>query len=208
MSRRERGNPWRLSVSILFLLSCAPSQVSHMKLDLGVGYNISYKLIFWNQEKPETTRVVMAVHVTEVSDLDYSLTTVVTGDQEGTIILQVSPGGKTMEADVQGLPDPWSDLAAAGLVSPCVPLPQEPVSPGQSWEAVLSNGKALYTHRGTGLLEGKQGYILEFSLSTSGMRGIRATGKVSVSRENEVVQAATGNITTAFGAYGYRVVRE
>lgn len=207
--RKGRGKPWKLSGSLLFLLlACAPSQVSHMRLDLGVGYSVSYRISFWSQEKPETTKVRMAVHVTEASDLDYSLNAMVTGDQEGTIILQVSPGGKTMEADVQGLPDPWGDVAAAGVVSPCVPLPQEPVSPGQSWEANLANGKGVYTYRGTGLVEGKQGYLLEFNVSTTGMRGIQATGKLVVSPETGVVQAAVGTIATAFGTYGCRMVRE
>ncbi len=209
MSKRERVSPWKGSAGIILLvLSCVAHQVSHMKLDLGVGQKISYRIVFWNQEKPETTRVRMAIHVTEVSDLDYSLTAMVTGEQEGTIFLQVSLGGKTMEADVHGLPDPWRDVAAAGVVSPCAPLPLEPVSEGQGWEVVLANGKGTYTYRGKGLLEGKHGYILEFNLSTTGIRGIQATGKLSVSPENGVVQAAVGTIVTGYGTYGCRMVRE
>lgn len=209
MLGKGRTKQWKLSGSILLLLlACAPSQVSYMRLDMGVGYSVSYGISFWNQENPETTRVKVAVHITEASDLDYSLTAMVTGDQEGTIILQVSPGGKTMEADVRGLPDPWGDAAAAGIVSPCVPLPQEPVSPGQSWEAVLANGNGIYTYKGKGLVEGKQGYVLEFNVSTTGIRGIQATGRLVVSPETGMVQAATGTIATAFGTYGYRMVRQ
>lgn len=209
MLGKGRTKQWKLSGSILLLLlACAPSQVSYMRLDMGVGYSIPYRIIFWNQENPETTKVRMVVHVTEVSDLDYSLTAMVTGDQEGTIILQVSPGGKTMEADVLGLPDPWWDIAVASLVSPCVPLPQEPVSPGQSWEADLANGKGIYTYRGTGLVEGKEGYILEFNVSTTEIRGIQATGRLVVSPETGMVQAAVGTIATGFGTYRCRMVRE
>jgi len=207
--RSQGARLWNLSGSLLCsVLACAPSHVSHMRLELGVGHSVSYRIIFWNQEKPDTTRVRMAVHVTEVSDLDYSLTAMVTGDQEGTILLQVSPGGKTMEAEVRGLPDPWGDVAAAGIVSPCVPLPQEPVYPGQSWEANLANGKGVYTYKGKGFLEGKQGYILEFNVSTRGIRGVQASGKLVISTETGLVHAAVGTITTGFGTYGCRMVKE
>ncbi|MGC8893253.1 MAG: hypothetical protein ACP5QG_00210 [candidate division WOR-3 bacterium] len=209
MSQREGSNPWRTSGFILlFIMACVPSQVSHMRLDMSVGYSVVYRITFWNQEKPGTTKVRMAVHVTELTDLDYSLTANIKGDQEGTIFLLVSPGGKTMEAEVHGLPDPWEDVASAGIVSPCAPLPQEPVSPGQSWEVSLANGRGTYTYKGTGLLDGKQGYILEFNLSTTVIKDIRATGRISVSPDNGVVQAGAGTITTAFGTYGYRMIRE
>jgi len=209
MLKGQRANIWKPSLGILYLLlACAPSQVSYMKLDLGVGYNLSYRIIFWNQESPETTKLRMVVNVSEVSDLDYSLTATVSGDEEGTIVIQVSPGGKTMEAEVRGLPDPWGNIAAAGIVSPCVPLPQEPVSQGQSWEANLTNGKGVYTYKGKGFLEGKQGYILEFNVSTRGIRGIQAAGKLAVSPETGLIQAGVGTITTGFGTYGCRMIRE
>lgn len=205
MPRKEKIKLWRNSVRfLLLLLSCTPSHVSHMRLDLDVGYSIAYRVAFWPQDRPETTRVRMVVHTTEVSDLAYFATARITGDEEGTIIMEVSSGGKVMETESHGLSDYWPLFLMSGL-SPFAPLAQEPVSPGQSWRTTLINGKGVYTYKGKGFLEGRQGHILEFTVTGD---SVQARGKLAISPENGMVQAAAGAILTDFGAFGYRMARE
>ncbi|MEO0181462.1 MAG: hypothetical protein ABIM74_09930 [candidate division WOR-3 bacterium] len=206
LKRGRPSPPWSKAWTILLLVcSCAPSQVSHMKLDLDVGTSISYTITFWNQARPDTTRLRMVVHVTEASDLDYSLTGMISGQEEGTVMLEVSHGGRAALSAYSGISDPLLTFISSGLIGPCVPLPKEPVSPGQSWDTNISGCRGYYTYRARGFLEGRGGYIIEFRLSGD---KLESTGKCVISHENGLVQASAGTIAIGSETFGYRMVRE